>query len=71
MWDAVARISDNFGLLGGAIVGLFVLSWLVSTAIYKLRGYDELDLRAGGVRIDEVAGRKGGADRFILGGGVD
>jgi high-affinity nickel-transport protein len=71
LWDVVARISDNFGLLGGAIVGLFVLSWLVSTAIYKLRGYDDLELGAGGARIDQVAGRKGNADRLVLGGGID
>jgi high-affinity nickel-transport protein len=43
LWDAVARMSDNFGLIGVAIIGVFVLSWLVSTAIYKLRRYDELE----------------------------
>jgi nickel/cobalt transporter (NiCoT) family protein len=43
IWDAVARMSDNFGLIGVAIIGLFVLSWFVSTAIYKLRRYDELE----------------------------
>ena len=43
LWDAVARLSDNFGLIGLAIVGLFVVSWLVSTAIYKLRRYDDLE----------------------------
>lgn len=43
MWDAVARLSDNFGLIGAAIVGIFVLSWVVSTAVYKLRRYDELE----------------------------
>jgi high-affinity nickel-transport protein len=36
-------MSDNFGFIGAAIVGLFVLSWFVSTAIYKLRRYDELE----------------------------
>jgi high-affinity nickel-transport protein len=71
LWDAVARVSDNFGLLGGAIIGLFVLSWFVSTAIYKLRRYDELDLPGDGVRVDQVAGRKRGGDRLVLGGGVD
>jgi high-affinity nickel-transport protein len=43
LWDAVARLSDNFGLIGGAIIGLFILSWFISTAIYKLRRYDELE----------------------------
>jgi hypothetical protein len=27
------------------IVGLFVASWLVSIAIYHLKGYDRLELR--------------------------
>jgi high-affinity nickel-transport protein len=43
LWSGVAHMSDNFGLIGAAIVGLFVLSWFVSTAIYKLRRYDELE----------------------------
>jgi len=67
----VISAATHFGLLGGAIVGLFALSWFVSTAIYKLRRYDELELAADGVRIDEVAGRKRGSDRLVLGGGID
>jgi high-affinity nickel-transport protein len=43
LWNAVARLSDNFALIGVAIIGLFVLSWCVSTAIYRLRRYDELE----------------------------
>jgi high-affinity nickel-transport protein len=43
VWDAVARMSDNFGLVGAGIIGIFVLSWFVSTAVYKLRRYDELE----------------------------
>jgi high-affinity nickel-transport protein len=36
-------MSDNFGMVGVGIIGIFVLSWFVSTAIYKLRRYDELE----------------------------
>jgi high-affinity nickel-transport protein len=43
VWDTVARMSDNFGLIGAGIIGIFVASWFVSTAIYKLRRYDELE----------------------------
>jgi nickel/cobalt transporter (NiCoT) family protein len=46
LWDAVRSLSDNFGVLGFLIVGVFAASWLVSTAIYKLRRYDELDIKA-------------------------
>jgi high-affinity nickel-transport protein len=42
-WDAIGSIGDNFGTLGFAIIGIFVLSWIVSTAVYKVRGYDEIE----------------------------
>ncbi len=41
-WQAVADLNSNFGLLGFFIVGLFALSWIVSIAIYKWRGFDDL-----------------------------
>ena len=44
LWDIVDRMSDNFGAIGIAIIGIFAVSWFVSTAIYKLRGYDKLDV---------------------------
>jgi high-affinity nickel-transport protein len=43
LWDGVARVSDNFGMIGVAIIGIFVVSWFVSTAVYKLRRYDEFE----------------------------
>lgn len=45
-WDAVARLNDNFGTLGYLIVGLFILSWIVSIAVYKWRRFDDLELSA-------------------------
>lgn len=42
VWDAVKLLNDNFGLLGFMIVALFLASWLVAAAAYKLLGYDEL-----------------------------
>src|SRR5712692_3332954 len=35
----------DFGLLGGIIIGIFVVSWLVSTIIYRLKRYDELEVK--------------------------
>lgn len=43
VWDAVRLLNDNFGLLGFIIVALFLASWLVSAAAYRLLGYDELE----------------------------
>ena len=45
MWDAVSGVSEHFGLLGYLIVGVFVLSWAASMLIYRLKGYDRLELR--------------------------
>jgi high-affinity nickel-transport protein len=43
-WGAVGALNDNFGTLGYLIVAIFVLSWLVSIAIYRLRRYDAIEL---------------------------
>ncbi len=47
IWDASATLSANFGTLGFIIVGVFLASWALSTAIYKFRGYDQLDANTG------------------------
>lgn len=44
LWLMVNRLNNNFGLLGYCIVGLFVLSWVVSIAVYKWRRFDQLEL---------------------------
>ncbi|HTR08572.1 MAG TPA: HoxN/HupN/NixA family nickel/cobalt transporter [Paraburkholderia sp.] len=46
-WDLVGAASDNFGLLGYAVIGLFVLSWLVSVVVYKIKGYDDMPVNLG------------------------
>ncbi|MBB3213083.1 high-affinity nickel-transport protein [Herbaspirillum sp. Sphag1AN] len=43
-WNAVSSLNGNFGVIGYFIIGLFILSWLISLAIYKWRGYDDMEL---------------------------
>ena len=43
LWDYLNNL--NFGLLGGMIIGVFVLSWVVSTVFYKVKRYDRLNVR--------------------------
>jgi high-affinity nickel-transport protein len=43
-WNAVGNLNDNFGMLGYCIILLFILSWIVSIAIYKVRRFEELEL---------------------------
>jgi high-affinity nickel-transport protein len=40
VWDLVANL--DFGVIGIAIIAIFVLSWSISTAIYRWKKYDEL-----------------------------
>jgi high-affinity nickel-transport protein len=42
-WALVGRLNDHFGVLGYCIIGIFALSWIVSIAIYKLKGFEELE----------------------------
>jgi hypothetical protein len=48
LWDAVGSLSDNFGMLGYLIIGIFVMSWVVSMGVYRLKGYDQLEAHASG-----------------------
>jgi len=42
IWDHLGNL--DFGLLGGIIIGLFIVSWIVSTIIYKVKGYDDIEV---------------------------
>lgn len=41
-WDVIGSLNDNLTSFGYAVVGVFLLSWLISTAIYRIRRYDDL-----------------------------
>lgn len=41
-WSLIARLNDNLGSFGLAVVALFILSWLVSALVYRLKGYDRM-----------------------------
>ena len=44
-WDIIGDLSANFGMLGYLIIGLFILSWIISIAYYRLRRLDELEVQ--------------------------
>jgi high-affinity nickel-transport protein len=46
-WGVVGTINANFGTLGYIIIGIFVASWLLSVVVYKLKGYDKLEVDVG------------------------
>ena len=53
IWDWVGEL--DFGIIGIAIIGIFVVSWLASTLIYRWKGYDDLPTNTGsGMRPTEA-----------------
>jgi high-affinity nickel-transport protein len=43
VWDFIGNLNDNFGTLGFVIIGVFLLSWLGSAIIYRIKGFDRLE----------------------------
>jgi high-affinity nickel-transport protein len=44
-WDIIGSLNSNFGVIGFAIIGVFVASWAGSILIYRLKRYDEIEVR--------------------------
>ncbi|MFI5261244.1 MAG: HoxN/HupN/NixA family nickel/cobalt transporter [Candidatus Limnocylindrales bacterium] len=53
IWDFVDNV--DFGVLGVMIVAIFVVSWIGSTVIYRVKGYDDIAVE------EPAAARVGGA----------
>jgi nickel/cobalt transporter (NiCoT) family protein len=45
IWDAVAGLNDSFGMLGYLIVAVFVVCWVASMTIYRLKNYDAIEIQ--------------------------
>jgi high-affinity nickel-transport protein len=43
-WSTVRHLNNDIADLGYIVVGIFVASWLLSTFIYRIKGYHEMDL---------------------------
>jgi nickel/cobalt transporter (NiCoT) family protein len=43
VWDLVGNLNDNFGMLGFVIIGIFVVCWIGSVVIYRIKGFDRLE----------------------------
>jgi nickel/cobalt transporter (NiCoT) family protein len=43
-WILVGELNDNFGSLGYLIIAIFVASWFVSIAVYRLGRFDQLEV---------------------------
>jgi high-affinity nickel-transport protein len=47
IWRLIGRLNSSFGTLGYLIIGLFVLTWLVSIGVYRVRHFDEIEVQVG------------------------
>jgi len=47
VWDMIAALNNHFGVIGFAIIGVFVVTWAASIFIYRLNRYDEIEVNAG------------------------
>ena len=47
IWDLVSALNGNFGTIGYLIIGIFAASWLISTIVYRLKRYDEIEVQSG------------------------
>lgn len=59
VWDQTGNLNNNFGTIGVVIVGLFIVSWAISTIIYKVKKYDDIEVNMAPT-LGEAAGTGGG-----------
>ncbi len=43
-WDVVGDLTDNFGVVGVGIIGIFLVSWAISTLVYRIKKYDDMEV---------------------------
>ena len=43
----IGALNDRLGTIGFLVISIFVASWIISAASYRLRGYDRLDASTG------------------------
>jgi high-affinity nickel-transport protein len=43
LWDLFGDLNENFGNLGFFIIAIFVLSWIASMLLYRLKGFDGIE----------------------------
>jgi nickel/cobalt transporter (NiCoT) family protein len=46
-WDVIGALNSNFGMLGYLIIAIFAVSWIISAVIYRVKRYDEVEVRIG------------------------
>lgn len=63
IWNFLNNL--DFGLLGGVIIGIFVLSWIGSTVLYKIKGYDQLEVQEASDKRTEIIRTEIVSDKIV------
>ena len=43
LWDVIGSLNNNFQTLGFLIIGVFILSWIASILLYRIKNFDRLE----------------------------
>jgi nickel/cobalt transporter (NiCoT) family protein len=43
-WGGIAALNRNFGSIGYLIIAVFIATWILAAAFYRLKGYDALEV---------------------------
>ena len=43
-WGGIAALNRNFGSIGYLIIAVFIASWIIAAAFYRLKNYDALEI---------------------------
>ena len=43
-WNVIVGLNDNLANFGFAVIGIFMASWIVSSVIYRAKGFDNLEV---------------------------
>jgi high-affinity nickel-transport protein len=46
-WDLVGALNGSFGTIGYLIIGVFAACWVIAGIVYRLKGYDEIEVQSG------------------------
>jgi high-affinity nickel-transport protein len=44
VWTWIGTLNDHFGTIGFLVIGIFVVSWIASLLIYRMKKYDEIEV---------------------------
>ncbi len=58
LWNYFGNL--DFGILGGIIIGIFIVSWIASTVIYKVKKYDDIEVTIAAPEANKELIRSGG-----------